>query len=76
MTLLDGNQNPYLAVSFDAPVFGLWSPPGKEAPFVCIEPWYGRCDNKNFKGEWKDREWGNSLDAGKEFNGGFTVEVM
>ncbi len=76
VTLLDGSQNPYLAVSFDAPVFGLWSPPGKEAPFVCIEPWYGRCDNKNFTGEWKDREWGNSLDAGAEFNGGFDVEVL
>ena len=37
----------------------------QEAPFVCIEPWYGRCDNKNFTGEWKDREWGNSLDAGQ-----------
>lgn len=76
VTLLDADQNPYLAVSFDAPVFGLWSPPGKEAPFVCIEPWYGRCDNKNFTGEWKDREWGKSLDAGKTFEGGFDVEIM
>ena len=75
VSLLDASDNEYLSVSFDAPVFGLWSCPGKEAPFVCIEPWYGRCDNKNFNGDFKDREWGNTLNPVEEFNGGFTVEI-
>ena len=24
--------------------WGCGAPPAKNAPFVCIEPWYGRCD--------------------------------
>ena len=27
-----------VTVTFDAPVFGLWSPGGKKVPFICIEP--------------------------------------
>ena len=28
-----------MTVEFNAPLFGIWSPAGKNAPFVCIEPW-------------------------------------
>lgn len=76
VSLLDSNGNKYLTVSFEAPVFGLWSPPKKNAPFVCIEPWYGRCDNINYKGEWKNREWGNKLKSGDKFIGGYKIEVI
>ncbi|MCM1307397.1 MAG: aldose 1-epimerase family protein [Butyrivibrio sp.] len=61
----DGTE--YVTVEFDAPLVGLWSPAGKDAPFVCIEPWYGRCDGEDFDGELKEREWGNTLAAGAEF---------
>ncbi len=75
VSLLDADGHKYLTVSFTAPVFGLWSPPKKSAPFVCIEPWFGRCDNINYNGDWKNREWGNKLEAEKEFNGGFDIEI-
>ena len=75
VSLLDAQGNRYLTVSFVAPVFGLWSPPKKNAPFVCIEPWYGRCDNINYEGEWKNREWGNKLEACGEFKGGYDIEI-
>ncbi|MBQ6807059.1 MAG: aldose 1-epimerase family protein [Lachnospiraceae bacterium] len=65
----------YLTVSFDAPLFGIWSPPGKNAPFICIEPWYGRCDSVDYSGEWKDREWGQKLAAGEEFAVSYQVTV-
>ena len=65
----------YLTVSFTAPLFGVWSCPGKNAPFVCIEPWYGRCDAMGYEGQWKDRTWGNTLQAGETFEGAFTVEI-
>lgn len=52
----------YLTVNFDAPLFGIWSPAKKNAPFVCIEPWFGRCDAEDFDGDITQREWGNSLD--------------
>lgn len=55
---------PYLTVDFNAPLFGVWSPPGKKAPFICIEPWYGRCDSVDFSGDFQDREWGQTLSRG------------
>ena len=36
VALLRPDRSPYLTVSFDAPVVGLWSPPCKNAPFICI----------------------------------------
>ena len=69
----DGRE--YLKVEFDAPLFGIWSPPGKQAPFICIEPWYGRCDRKDYAGEWKEREWMQSLDAGGTFSADYKITV-
>ena len=45
VTLHRPDGTPWLSLAFEAPVVGLWSPPGKNAPFICIEPWYGRCDS-------------------------------
>ena len=76
VALLDKNKKEYLAVEFDAPLVGVWSPPKKQAPFVCIEPWYGRCDSENFDGELKDREWENELEAGEEFYAEYKVVAL
>lgn len=65
----------YLTVSFDAPLFGIWSPPGKRAPFICIEPWYGRCDKVDFDGDWKEREWGQKLEGGGMFQAEYRITV-
>lgn len=66
IALVDNNKK-YLTVKFDTDVFGIWSPAKKNAPFVCIEPWYGRCDAENFEGDITEREWSNSLDIGKKW---------
>lgn len=75
ISLLDTNKTPYVTVYFNAPLFGLWSPAGKNAPFICIEPWYGRCDATDFNGSLKDREWGNVLDAGNIFETDYTIQI-
>ena len=75
VTLLDGEGREVLAVSFDAPLFGLWSPVGKSAPFVCIEPWYGRCDRVGFSGELTEREYGNALAPGETFAVSYQIEI-
>lgn len=61
VSLQDLEGKPYVTVSFDAPLFGIWSPEKKNAPFVCIEPWYGRCDRDDFAGDLTEREWGQKL---------------
>ncbi|MCR5116467.1 MAG: aldose 1-epimerase family protein [Lachnospiraceae bacterium] len=73
--LLEADGTGLVSVSFDAPLVGLWSPPHKNAPFVCIEPWYGRCDRENFDGELKDRDYEQSLEAGKRFEAEYTITV-
>lgn len=75
VSLVNPAGTEYVTVSFDAPLFGIWSCPGKNAPFVCIEPWYGRCDAQDFTGTWEERTWGNTLQPGETFEGGFRVEV-
>lgn len=69
----DGSH--YVTVSFDAPLVGIWSPPGKKAPFVCIEPWYGRCDAQDFEGTWEERKWGQHLLAGECFEAYYRITV-
>ncbi len=75
VTLHKNDGTPYLALSFDAPVVGLWSPPKKNAPFVCIEPWYGRCDRVGYKADYREKDWMNRLGAGERFRGGYTIEI-
>lgn len=73
LTAPDGRD--YLTVEFDAPLFGIWSPPKKNAPFICIEPWYGRCDRAGYDGDWKEREWMQSLEAGRTFEARYKISV-
>jgi len=75
VSLLDPAKIPYVTVTFDAPVFGLWTPSKKNAPFICIEPWYGRCDSDSFNGSLEEREWGNSLTVGGIFEASYTIEI-
>lgn len=76
VSLLDGNGEEYLAVEFSAPLVGIWSPPKKKAPFICIEPWYGRCDKDVFEGELKDREWELKLAPGGVFQAEYKIVVQ
>lgn len=71
--LFDRAGDTYVTVEFDAPLFAIWSPEGKEAPFVCIEPWYGRCDAVDFSGSIAEREYENALAPGGEFKAEYTM---
>lgn len=75
VTLHRMDGTPWLSLTFDAPLVGLWSPPGKNAPFVCIEPWYGRCDRVGFEGEFKDRDCVNILAPGEKFSTKYTIVI-
>ena len=75
ISLLDPEKKPYITVNFQAPLVGVWSPEGKNAPFVCIEPWYGRCDRQSFNGTLEEREWGNKLAPGEVFECFYEIKV-
>lgn len=75
VSLTDSVGLEYLRVDFDTPLFGVWSPAGKDAPFICIEPWYGRADSEDFNGDISLRRYEMGLDPGEKFKGGFRVTV-
>lgn len=75
VSLVKPDGRDYLTVSFDAPLFGIWSPPKKNAPFICIEPWYGRCDRAGFTGDIAKREWEQALNAGETFEAQYTITI-
>ncbi|TGY91942.1 aldose 1-epimerase family protein [Petralouisia muris] len=75
VSLLNPDNEPYLTVSFQTPLVGIWSPEKKHAPFVCIEPWYGRCDREAFQGNLRNREWGNMLVPGGVFERSYQITV-
>ena len=76
VTLVSANDSDKLRVTCDVPLFGVWSPVKKNAPFVCIEPWNGRCDRVGFEGSIEDREYGNKLAAGESFDTSFDIEIL
>lgn len=69
----DPAGNRYITMFFDMPIVALWSPPGKNAPFLCIEPWFGRCDAADFEGTLEERAFNNRLEAGKQFETSYTI---
>ncbi len=76
VSLAGPDKSDYLKVTFDAPVYGIWSAKGAHAPFVCIEPWYGRCDDDDFTGTWQERKFGNRLETADSFEKSYTVTVI
>ncbi|MCL1949103.1 MAG: aldose 1-epimerase family protein [Turicibacter sp.] len=59
------------------PYVGIWSPIGEEgveAPFVCIEPWYGMADTKTSPGELKDKKGIVRLGAKEAFKAAYSME--
>lgn len=67
---------PYVTMTCkEIPSFGVWSMPMPETPFVCLEPWIGRCDNKGFEGELKDKYGVQSLAAGETFKAQYEITL-
>ena len=72
ITLPDGT--PYVEIICDGfPNFGIWSAAG--APFVCLEPWMGRCDNTGYDGELSEKPDINVLDPAKTFEKSYVISV-
>ncbi len=65
---------PYVGVrSAGFPNYGIWSVEG--APFVCLEPWMGRCDNVGFNAELSEKPNVNKVEAGEKFTKDYTIVV-
>lgn len=54
--------SPYVGMRCEGfPNFGIWSV--KDAPFVCLEPWAGRCDDRGFEGDISEKPGINKVEG-------------
>ncbi|MDO4497440.1 MAG: aldose 1-epimerase family protein [Bacteroidales bacterium] len=69
------DRTPYVTVEFTSPLVGLWSPPHKHAPFVCIEPWYGRTDPAGYTGTLEEKPWMQHLAPNEIFEASYDIII-
>lgn len=75
VSLCHNDKTPYVTIhSKGFPYFGIWTKPG--APFVCLEPWQGRCDRHGYQGELKDKEGIRVLAGGAWEEFSYEIEVV
>lgn len=74
LTILE-NSKPYIKVDFaDFPSLGIWTK--DQAPFVCIEPWFGYSDTAENSGDLFEKEGILILDAKQTFNSKFSIQIL
>ena len=56
------------------PFLGLWAKPN--APYVCIEPWFGICDDKNVSGKIEEKPHIIALEPKEDFVFTYTIEIL
>lgn len=65
---------PYVGMECEGfPNFGIWSV--KDAPFVCLEPWMGRCDDEGFEKDISEKPGINRVEGGERFEKAYTIIV-
>lgn len=55
---------------------GVWTPPGKNAPFVCLEPWNGLPAELGESGNFEDKPYAVKLPVGAEYAVEYKVKVL
>jgi galactose mutarotase-like enzyme len=74
LTILE-NENPILRVHFeDFPSLGIWTK--MNAPFLCIEPWFGYSDTNKNSGNLFEKEGIQVLESNATFHSKFSIEIL
>jgi len=74
LTILE-NSKPYVKVDFeDFPRLGIWTK--NQAPFICIEPWFGYSDTAENSGDLFQKEGILVLDAEETFHSKFSIKIL
>lgn len=69
------NQIPLLKVHYQGfPHLGIWTK--KEAPFLCIEPWYGYSDTSDTTGNLFKKEGIQIIEENAIFSSKFAIEII
>ncbi|WP_461243574.1 aldose 1-epimerase family protein [Secundilactobacillus muriivasis] len=60
----------------DAPYVGIWSPYPKQAPFVCIEPWWGIADSLESDGDFSHKLGIQTLQPQQQFTANYQIRFF
>ncbi|MBQ3669754.1 MAG: aldose 1-epimerase family protein [Clostridia bacterium] len=66
-------------IKFDFPkmeVLAVWSKPGANAPYVCLEPWHGMPAREQDGDDFEKKPYVTLLDPGRVYTSWFTVTVI
>jgi len=75
VSLLLPGEEPYVTLECQGiPYLGVWTMEATH-PFVCLEPWFGRCADDGFEGELKERAGVMSLAPGETFEAEYTIVI-
>ncbi len=58
------------------PVLGVWTPPGKKAPFICLEPWHGLPAMTFESGEFSEKPYVITAAPGEEKSLGYSLRIL
>ena len=73
VTILEENQ-PILKVDYtDFPDLGVWTP--VNAPFICIEPWFGVADEENSNQKLEEKKAMITLQKDESFSCFYSIEI-
>lgn len=75
ISIINKEGKPEVTLDIKTPAVGIWSPYGKDAHFVCIEPWYGIHDWAEYDGEFRDKYLMNKLLPGCSFMSEYTITI-
>ena len=57
-------------------ILGVWSPPKKRSPFICLEPWVGLPSNVSESGKIEDKPFMVTLGAAKKYSVGYSMNII
>jgi galactose mutarotase-like enzyme len=70
------DKTPYVTIECKGfPSVGVWSKPKTDAPYICLEPWIGRVDNKGFTGELPEKFEEQCAMPGETFKAVYSITV-
>ncbi len=73
--LLNAEGETEVKLNFKTPAVGIWSPYGKNAHFVCVEPWYGLSDWAEYEGDFSGKYLMNQLLPGASFMSEYVITI-
>ena len=74
ITILE-NDKPILKINFAGfPNFGIWTK--HNAPFICLEPWYGYSDTDKSTQQIVEKEGIQFLKPNAIFNATYSIEIL